>query len=129
MDDAQLYVIIRDGGPRLAKLVDSKFPTRAKFASAALISVSDASRFCNGKRKPPQHIVSRIAAALGVVLPDVEIPKTALTKALDRTVRALKDALTIEQQSNDRLEERVAQIELENRDLRKKLDKVRQIAN
>ncbi len=129
MDDAEIYVIIRDGGPKLAVLVKAKFATLSEFARQAQITVSDASRFCRGKRKPPSHVVPRISAALGVPLPELDIDASELSKATDRTIRALRSALKVERKNVSITEQRLAETQHENRELRKTLDKIRNLAS
>lgn len=123
----QIYAIVKKGGPPLARIVDVMFPTRKAFATEAMISVSDASRFCNGKRKPPEHVIPQICAALGVDLPKIEIPKDSIEKAARRMIRSLENALTLERERSRQLEHQVATLAGENRDLSAKLRKIREL--
>lgn len=124
----QIYTVVKRGGVPLAELVDANYATRKAFAEAARISVSDASRFCNGKRTPPEHVVPQICAALGVELPQLRVPKDTLNKAAQRMIRSLESALDLERQRAQRLEQRLAESAHEVRDLRTRLAKIRELS-
>lgn len=118
--------VVKRGGKSLARLVDAKYSTRKAFGDAARLSPSDVSRFCSGKRTPPDHVVPQICAALGVKLPKMGLPPT-VTKASERMIRYLEGALQLEGERCTQLELQVAQLVRENRTLHRRLAKIRDL--
>lgn len=120
--------VVKRGGKDLSRLVDEKYPTRKAFADAAKLSVSDVSRFCSGKRTPPDHVVPQICAALGVKLPKMSLPPS-VTNASERMIRHLEGALRLEGERCTLLERQVADLARENRTLHSRLGKIRLVAS
>ena len=115
-----LVEVVRAGGPALATLVDDRYHKRIDFCSVAMLTPSQVSRFCAGKRQPPESVVPRICKALGI---PYDLAPTGLA-AESSLVAALYRELHAEQEHRRMLGVRLVESLAECHTLRERLAKI-----